>query len=260
MGVAIDDINKDGLYDIFISQINGNGLFTWLCEGGRLCDNKDKGNKLFISQSDGSYLDKSKEYGLLSGGWGWGAVFADFNNDGKRELVMAAGFRHGHSPEFLGWGYRDDSPQLWEFDSNKNKYISIVNKSGLDIKKPTAAVAVGDINKDGLLDIILTEQGVKLPRIFINTTKLHGNFININPISKNEPYNKGIGAVITIKYGGYIDKYTTGINNFSHMSTGDNNIWFGTSNAKKVDIEIKYRDGSEKKYKNVKTNSSWQPN
>ena len=260
MGIAINDINNDSIYDIFITQIKGNGLFTWLCEGGRLCnDNFDKGNKLFISDGNGNYIDKAKEYGVISGGWGWGSIFADFNNDGSKELLMAAGFRHGHSPEFLGWGYRDDSPQLWEFNKEKNKYISILANSGLDIRKPTAAVAVGDLNMDGLLDIVLTEQGVKLPRIFINHSKVRGNYININPITVSEKYNKGISAEIIISYNDKKDKYNSSIANFSHMSTGDNNVWFGVGKAEYIDIEINYKDGSNKKFYNIKTNQNWRP-
>jgi len=260
MGIAINDINNDSFYDIFITQIKGNGLFTWLCEGGRLCDdNIDKGNKFFISDGDGNYLDKAEDYGVKSGGWGWGSIFADFNNDGSRELLMAAGFRHGHSPEFLGWGYRDDSPQFWEYDNLNNKYISILEGSGLDIKKPTAAVAVGDLNMDGLLDIVLTEQGVKLPRIFINQSEKKGNYININPISVSEKYNKGISAEIIISYSGKKDRYNSSIANFSHMSTGDNNVWFGVDQAEYIDIEIKYKDGSKKNFYNIKTNQNWRP-
>lgn len=261
MGIAIDDVNKDNIYDIFITQIKGNGLFTWLCEGGRLCnDNLEKGNKFFVSNKDGTYVDRAEEYNLLSGGWGWGAVFADFNNDGTKELLSAAGFRFGHSPEFLGWGYRDDSPVLWEFNKTNKKYENIIKNSGLDIKKATVSVSVGDLNNDGLLDIAITEQGVRLPRIFINNTKKFGNFININPIGTYDKYNKGFNADIEISYGDKNDKYTSSIKNYSHMSTGDNTVWFGVGEALELNIIIKYKDGEIRKYNNIKTNQSWRPN
>ena len=259
MGISVTDINNDKFFDIFITQIKGNGLFTWLCPGGRLCpDNDSKGNKFFVSNGDGSYTDKAEEYGVLSGGWGWGSLFADFNNDGKKELVMAAGFRFGQSPDFLGWGYREDSPQIWELDS-KGIYKSILKNSGLDIRKPTAAIATGDLNNDGLLDLVFSEQGVFLPRIFINTSKNKGNYIKINPTSNVELYNKGIGARVEIIYDNTTDFYESGIANFSHMSTGDNSIWFGVGRAQKVDIKILYSDGSSKEFKNIKTNQSWSP-
>ena len=259
MGISVTDINNDKFFDIFITQIKGNGLFTWLCPGGRLCpDNDSKGNKFFVSNGDGSYTDKAVDYGVLSGGWGWGSLFADFNNDGNKELVMAAGFRFGQSPDFLGWGYREDSPQIWELDSN-GIYKNILKNSGLDIRKPTAAIVTGDINNDGLLDLVLTEQGVFLPRIFINTSKNKGNYIKINPTSNVDLYNKGIGARVEIFYQNTTDFYESGITNFSHMSTGDNSIWFGVGEAQKVDIKILYSDGSSKEFKNIKTNQSWSP-
>ena len=259
MGISVTDINNDKFFDIFITQIKGNGFFTWLCPGGRICsDNANKGNKFFVSDKNGGYTDKAAEYGVLSGGWGWGSLFADFNNDGKKELVMAAGFRFGQSPDFLGWGYREDSPQIWELNSD-GVYKNILKNSGLDIRKPTAAIATGDLNNDGLLDLVLSEQGVFLPRIFLNTSKIKGNYININPSAGNELYNKGIGARVEISYNNKYDFYESGITNFSHMSTGDNYIWFGVGDAKNVDIKILYSDGSKKEFKNIKTNQSWSP-
>jgi hypothetical protein len=112
---------------------------------------------------------------------------------------------------------------------------------------------------DGLLDIVITEQGVKLPRIFINHSKVKGNFININPITVSEKYNKGISAEIIISYNGKKDKYNSSIANFSHMSTGDNNVWFGVGKADYIDIEINYKDGTSKKFYNIKTNQNWRP-
>jgi hypothetical protein len=171
---------------------------------------------------------------------------------------MAAGFRFGQSPDFLGWGYREDSPQIWELNS-EGVYKNILKNSGLDIRKPTAAIATGDLNNDGLLDLVLSEQGVFLPRIFLNTSKIKGNYININPSAGNELYNKGIGARVEISYNNKYDFYESGITNFSHMSTGDNYIWFGVGDAKNVDIKILYSDGSKKEFKNIKTNQSWSP-
>jgi hypothetical protein len=79
-GVAAEDINNDGYVDVLLL-------------GG-------KGNKLYINQQDGSFLEQSKEYGLnllcpqdnLPGEIRQ-PLIADINNDGWQDIITA--FSHG---------------------------------------------------------------------------------------------------------------------------------------------------------------------
>jgi len=72
MGVTLGDFDQDGTFDLFITGIRENRLFSRNDEGG--------------------YTDKSHELGLTETGWGWGALFADFDHDTDEDLYMVNGF------------------------------------------------------------------------------------------------------------------------------------------------------------------------
>ena len=38
-----------------------------------------------------SFLLPGIQAGVSNGGWGWGAAFTDFNNDGFQDLIMTGG-------------------------------------------------------------------------------------------------------------------------------------------------------------------------
>ncbi|MDB4357971.1 VCBS repeat-containing protein, partial [bacterium] len=50
-----------------------------------------RGNSLFTA-TGGGFRDTSIESGITSGGWAWSSGFADLNNDGWQDLVVANGY------------------------------------------------------------------------------------------------------------------------------------------------------------------------
>ena len=68
MGVAIGDVNNDGLPDVFLTEY------------GRI--------RLFLNNGDGTFTDVSDEAGLHSNLWGTSAGFVDYDRDGWLDLVV----------------------------------------------------------------------------------------------------------------------------------------------------------------------------
>ena len=69
MGVAVGDVNNDGLPDVLITQYGG--------------------VKLFLNNGDGTFKDVTKEAGLDVPGWATSAAFFDYDRDGCLDLVVA---------------------------------------------------------------------------------------------------------------------------------------------------------------------------
>ena len=69
-GVAVGDVNNDGLEDVYI------------CQGGGLP------NRLFVQQADGSALDVSREAGVDVMDLTRSALLIDLDNDGDQDLVL----------------------------------------------------------------------------------------------------------------------------------------------------------------------------
>ncbi|MGY4536725.1 hypothetical protein ACVW0P_001139 [Mucilaginibacter sp. UYNi724] len=125
-GVAIGDINNDGLNDIYLTSnqggnklylnkgnwqfeditdkagvkgtkywstgitlvdINGDGwLDIYVCHSGNIIDRK--GNELFINQKNGTFKEEAAKYGLVDNGLSTQAIFLDMDNDGDLDCFI----------------------------------------------------------------------------------------------------------------------------------------------------------------------------
>jgi len=104
MAVTWGDYDRDGNMDAFISAM-------WSSAGNRITfqnkfkkENPEvkerlqrfaKGNTLLRNQGDGTFADQSETAGVTMGRWAWASAFADLNNDGWQDLLVANGFLTG---------------------------------------------------------------------------------------------------------------------------------------------------------------------
>lgn len=102
MSVAWGDYDRDGQPDLYVSNMfssAGNRVtYQARFEDGRAADEVEKtrrmarGNTLFRARGDGKFGDVSELAGVAMGRWAWGSLFADLDNDGWEDLVVANGY------------------------------------------------------------------------------------------------------------------------------------------------------------------------
>ncbi len=132
-GVAIGDINNDGLLDVYLT--------------GNLVD-----NKMFLNKGNWEFEDVTKQTGLACPNvWSSGANFVDINGDGLLDLyVCKAGKPEGEKR------YNE------LFINNGNLQFEEASKQyGLDIKGLSIQSAFFDYDKDGDLDCYLLNNSIK---------------------------------------------------------------------------------------------------
>ena len=84
-GTGFIDYNNDGWLDLYIS--NG-----YIPSDGSLFNEVNIPNALFMNNGDGTFLAKS---GLNDDACGRGAAYADFNNDGRLDIIIVPVDRQG---------------------------------------------------------------------------------------------------------------------------------------------------------------------
>lgn len=116
-GIAVADVNGDGLDDIYITVRLGK-------------------NMLLINHGDGTFTEEASSYGLDLPGHTTCAIFADFDNDGDLDVVLGRSLlRTSYIENKGGWFYQHPIP----------KYMPMA----------VISMSAADYNNDGLLDIYL---------------------------------------------------------------------------------------------------------
>ncbi|MEX0312775.1 MAG: VCBS repeat-containing protein [Allomuricauda sp.] len=136
-GVAVGDVNNDGLVDIFFS---GNQVK----------------NKLYLNLGNLKFKDISKEAGIEGNStWNTGAVMGDVNGDGLLDIYVCAvvginGF-DGHNELYINNG--SDGSGKVTFTESSIRY-------GLDFDSYSSSAAFLDYDLDGDLDLYLLNHAV----------------------------------------------------------------------------------------------------
>lgn len=101
MSVAWSDANRDGRMDVYVSNMfssaGGRVAFQRQFGKGNPSATADfqrmaRGNTLFLGGDSGKFDDASESAGVNVGLWAWSSQFADLNNDGWQDLIVANGY------------------------------------------------------------------------------------------------------------------------------------------------------------------------
>jgi len=162
-GVAMVDINGDGLLDIYV------------CNSGNF-KGDDKANELFINQGvkNGipTFAEQAKEYGIADEGLSTHAAFFDYDKDGDLDLyllnnsfrpISSFGLENLRNERDVKGGdklYRNDNGKFNDVSPQANIYGSVIG-FGL-------GVTIGDVNDDGWLDIYVSNDFFEMDYLYIN--------------------------------------------------------------------------------------------
>lgn len=159
-GVTMTDINEDGLLDIYVSR---GGTRDW--------PQKDWANRLFVNQGDGTFKDMAKEYGIADTGYSMQSVFFDYDKDGDRDLYVLTNALVDYNRNTSKYKTRDGSAistdRLYR-NNGDGTFTNISAEAGITMEGFGLGVSVCDINKDGWLDLYISNDFLTDDLLLVN--------------------------------------------------------------------------------------------
>jgi enediyne biosynthesis protein E4 len=210
MGAEFADINGDGRMDILVSNITDEfaleeSNFAFISTGSRLAD----------ESGYAQFEDQSEELGISRSGWSWDIKAADFDNDGKLEIVQATGFLNSANsqPGIDRWpelheiamgndvllqhpkqwhrfqgsdalSYHDSTPFYVQNDGDR--YEDVSQEIGLAHQYAGRGIAVADVDGNGLLDFAIANQW-GTSEFYKNASKTPGASLTLKLLLPTDP-------------------------------------------------------------------------
>ena len=227
MGVDFSDFDNDSWPDLFVDDL-ANQKYA-----------------LYRNDGDGTFSYNSYATGV--GGAtllhsGWGVRLMDYDNDGWKDLLIA----QGHDLDTIEKSYPNlhyrEPPMLLRNIEGK-KFVDVGPVSGQVFTQRWVGrgLALGDIDNDGRLDAVITENGGPA-HVLMNRTKTANHWIGFKLVG-HRSNRDGIGAVIRIDTAAGSQWYTVTTAS-SYLSSGDVRAHFGLGREKTVKrIEIRWPSG-----------------
>ena len=197
-------------------------------------------NSLFelVSRSPVRFTDTASDVGLAGVSrlaMKFGAVFADFDNDGRLDLFTA----NGHlEPDIAvsrsGQSYRQAGQLFWNTGNRNGLFVPA--SGGRELFPPMVGrgCAYLDYDGDGKLDLVVTENNGRA-RLFRNETASKNNSLRLTLVGNGGDTNRdGIGAAVEIEAGGVVQhRYVTPARGY--LSQSELTLTIGLGTAAKAD-------------------------
>jgi len=236
MGVAVADFDEDGHLDIVKSNFSDDipNLYH------------NNGNGTFDDQVYQSGLGTHTEY------LGWGIHFIDVDNDGLKDILIVNGHVY---PEVDGAKltarYRQPKLLYWNVGGGKFKDVSNTSGPGLVTPWASRGSAVGDLDNDGSLEVVVNNLGAR-PSLLKNYGT-HSNWLLVH-CAGTRANRDAIGARVFVYADGHriSGEIQSGS---SFLSQNDSRLHFGLAHARRYDhIDVWWPGGARERFSGGEVN------
>lgn len=227
MACDVADLDHNGRFDLVVTRFAGQPA------------------SLYINEGHNEFYDVADRAGIAAPTLPlvkWGVNFADFDNSGWQDIFIAS----GNFSTLLN-GVPGEPPfvepiELFLNETN-GKFREVaaatdLNAGPLESRRGTA---LGDVNNDGRLDILVFNVGAP-PSLFLNETKNDNHWITLHLVG-TKSNRMAIGARVAVITGNVeqLDEVRAG---GSYLSTSDPRLHFGLGSAASFDrIEVLWPSG-----------------
>jgi hypothetical protein len=236
MGVAVGDYDRSGRFSLFKTNF------------------AEEYNNLYRNDgthfTDASFRSKTAASSLPY--VGWGTAFLDYDNDGWLDLIAVNGHVYpqldqarlgasaGYRQRKLLYRNRGDGT----FDDVSTRYGSVLTD-----ERVSRGLAVGDLDDDGRLDVVINDQDGS-PQVLRNEIEGAGHWLRVKLAGKGGNTN-AIGAVVVMSAGGGTQRRLVQ-SGTGYLSQDDTRLHFGLGASTRADtLVVTWPDGTQTRRENV---------
>ncbi len=241
MGIAYGDTDGDTRPDVAITHFFGERTTLW-----RSCDDP---------AGVANYRDATAEAGLLADTrnlTGWGTVFADFDLDGKLDMVAT----NGHIRREPSQVYPYENPPILFHNRGRGRFANVGATAGQYFRSVRIGrgLACGDLDDDGDLDLVIVHHDA--PSVVLwNETRRRGNWLMVR-LRGQAPNRDAVGARLSARVGPDTQVRTVD-GGGSYLSASDRRVHFGLGPATCVDrLEVRWPSGRVEVRSRIPANST----
>lgn len=258
MGIAVADLNGDGLLDWYVTSVST----RW-----PIHRTPGTGNALYLNEGNDRFVDVAHDAQVREGGWGWGVEAIDLNHDGLRDIVTTTGWIEPNGAELYEW---EGQPTFLFFGTgtNANGLPSFSRENaatiGLRHRLQGRALLSIDYDSDGDRDIVIFNYDSR-PSLFRNdlggldgpsaTPSTHWLRVFLDTSQESRLAPHGWGATVTVVANGRSQQaaMTTG----GFFGASELSIHFGLGELAEIEeLVVDWPDGRKTILYGVATNQT----
>lgn len=278
MGSDAADFNNDGNLDLFTVDMMPEDHWRKMSHMGQgsVYDPKFDStqlmrNMLQVNRGDGTFLEVGQLAGVAETDWSWAPLFADYDNDGDKDLFISNGYKRDvqnldvihninnrtfnpinvirkvPSVKLQNYFFRNDGELAFKKMSNEWGLAQMVNTNGS---------VFADLDLDGDLDLVMNNID-SVAFIYQNfaADQKRGNYLQI-ALQGSDNNKAALGSRVTISAGGRSQMLEcTPVRGY--MSSINCPLHFGLGDATVVDsITVRWPNGNVQSVRNIAANQA----
>ncbi|MDE0014217.1 MAG: CRTAC1 family protein [Candidatus Poribacteria bacterium] len=238
MGVAFGDYDNDTWLDLVVTNF------------------QHQTNTLYHSAAGEFFTDQTYASGtgdISLPYLAWGVNFFDFDHDGFQDIFVANGHIHDNVTLIDGsTTYAQLNHLFWNNGNGTFTDVTAESGSGLALQHSSRGSAVGDIDNDGDLDIVVSNVGDRIDILRNDGGDGSGNWINLKLIgSVSNRAAIGTRVLLTAGTSHQVREVQSGS---SYLSQNDLRLHFGVGTQETVELEIRWQNGTVQRFEDVRVN------